>query len=95
LQHFSGVWRPEQARPNFLGGFLAREGVNSARTTTQKIEEKEIDLSYLACYFWEFRRAYLSLFSLYLGAILIHTYYSSISIPDLVISCNEVSYIFK
>jgi len=47
LQHFSEVWKPKQARPNFLGGLPAREGCNSARTTTQKIEGKEIDLSYL------------------------------------------------
>jgi hypothetical protein len=80
---------------NFLGGFPAREGRNSARTTTQNIAGKEIDLSDHACFFWEFRRAYLSLFSLYFGVILSHTHYSSISIPDLVISCNEVSYIFK
>jgi len=74
---------------------LAREGCNSARAANYRTQQKEIDLSDLACSCWEFRRAYISLLLLYLGAIISHTHYSSISILDLSISCTEVMYIFK
>jgi hypothetical protein len=73
LQPFSGVWRPDLAGPKFLGEFPAREGRNSTRAANYRTEGKEIDLSDLACSCWEFRRAYLSLLLLYLGAILSHT----------------------
>jgi len=73
LQPFSGVWRPDLAGPKFLGEFPAREGHNSARAANYRTKGKEIDLSELACNCWEFRRVYLSLLLLYLGAIIRHT----------------------
>jgi hypothetical protein len=93
--HFPGVWRPDLAEPKFLGDFPAIEGHNSDKASNYRTGGKEIDLSDLTCSYWEFMRAYLSLLLLYLGAILNHTHYSSISIPDLSISCTKVSYIFK
>jgi hypothetical protein len=95
LQPLSGVWRLDQAGPKFLGEFPAREGRNSARATNYRTKGKEIDLSDLASNYWEFKRVYLSLLLLYLGDIISHTHYSSISIPDLSISCIEANYIFK